>query len=129
MALHQANESLGAKNQDLLTLNRDNARMLAQNGQLDKDGQQLRHDKQRLQTEVKELHAADGEHQKLRVRLEQTMREVERLGLELATAQTDLEKERERRASSETQLTWLQGRAQALEAVIAELKPQPEQIK
>lgn len=123
VALHQANESLAAKNQDLLTLNRDNARMLVQNGQLDKEGQQLRHEKQRLEIEAKELHALEGEHQKLRVRLEQAMREDERLGADLTAAQASLEKERERRANSEAELTRLQGRTQALEAIVAELKP------
>lgn len=129
VALRQANEAIGTKNEELLKLNRDNERLTNQVAQLGRDQLQTRQETQRLERETKELRAIADGVPSLRHELERVTREAERLRIEGETAARNLAMQEGLRQRTEAELARAQGQVQALEAVVADLKPQLETHK
>jgi chromosome segregation ATPase len=123
--LRQAHEGLTGKNHELMQLSRDNARMTVQLGQLEKDLSQARGEHRQLQHEISELKGLAQEHQALQARWSEELQANERLRMELAASQTELVDERERREQSESDLSRMGGRVQALEEVLSRMQSSP----
>lgn len=123
VALRQANEAIGTKNEDLLKLNRDNERLTNQVAQLGREKLQLQQDAQRLESDTKKLQVIADGVPSLRNKIEQVTREAERLRIEGETATRSLASQENLRQRAEADLARAQGQVQALEAVIADLRP------
>lgn len=123
LALRQANEALGTKNQELLHLNRDNSQWLERHARLERDLQQLKqlHDGQ--QAELDTLRQTAVDHQQLQARWASNTRALETLRTELASAQALASEERQRREHAEAQTLRAAGRLEALELLVAKLTP------
>jgi hypothetical protein len=121
VALRQANEALNAKNHELLQLNRDNVRLLELNGRLDQDVRKGRADAEGQQQELDALRLTAAEYTVLQARWAEDTRTLGDARNELANAQADAARERERREQAETEALRAGVRLETLEQLIAQL--------
>jgi chromosome segregation ATPase len=121
VALRQANESLVAKNHELLQLNRDNARLAEQVAQHDKELRALRAEARQHKHELDELQPIAAAHQVLQSKWaaeQQTGEEQRNL---LNAARTELVRERDARQLAETAATRSNARLEAIEETLKTL--------
>ena len=123
LALRQANEALGTKNQELLHLNRDNSQWLERYARLERDLQQLQRLQDSQQGELDTLRQTAVDHQGLQARWASDTRTLETLRNDLASAQALASQERQRREQAEAQALRAAGRLEALELLLAKLTP------
>lgn len=124
VALRQANEALTAKNHELLQLNRDNGQWLERHNRLERELAQVRQAADAQQGELDALRLTAAEHQALQARWAQDVQALETLRTNLASAHTDLAKERERREQAEAEALRVGVRSETLEQLLMQLQPQ-----
>lgn len=122
VALRQANETLTAKNHDLLQLNRDNGQWLERHSRLERELAQTRQAADAQQKELDALRLTAAEHRALYARWTQDTQTLEVLRVELASARIDLAQERERREQAENQALRAGVRLETLEQLLAQLR-------
>lgn len=121
LEVHQANETIAAKNTEVLRLNRDNARLAEQVGQLEKDGRQLRADVRDRDHELQALRPIAADHKALQTRCAHAEQTVERLTNELTTARAALDEERVSRQALQVE----RARTAAIDDIVARLSKVP----
>ena len=115
--VRQAQESITAKNQDLLQLNRDNARLSEQVGQQDKELTQQRAAVRERDHELKSLRPLVAEHKALETRFTHSEARAVSLAGECAELEKALSRERDARQALEGEKV----RAKTIEDVIARI--------
>ena len=115
--LRQAQDSVTAKNQELLQLNRDNARLSEHVGQQDKELTQLRAAVRDRDHELKSLRPLVAEHKALETRFAHSEAQLASLAGERAELEKALSRERDARLVLEGEKV----RARTIEDVIARL--------
>lgn len=123
VALRQANETLTAKNHELVQLNRDNGQWLERHSRLERELAQVRQAAGDQQKELDALRLTAAEHQALQTRWSQDTQTLETVRVELAGARADLTKERERREQAEADALRAGVRRDTLEQLLAQFRP------
>lgn len=123
VALRQANETLTAKNHELLQLNRDNSQWLERHRRLEREVTEVRRGIEAQQKELDALRLTAVEHQALQARWAQDTQTLDAVRAELAEARADLTKERERREQAEADALRAGVRRDTLEQLLAQLRP------
>ncbi|GLQ91599.1 DNA-binding protein [Dyella acidisoli] len=123
VALRQANETLTAKNHDLMQLNRDNGRLTEHVARLDKDLQQARSATRLAQEEVATLKPVVTELADLRTRWGQDVKTLECLRADLEAATRSLDLECVKRQRAEDHSSKIQTRLSTLEEILSKLQP------
>lgn len=123
VTLRQANESLNAKNHELLQLNRDNGQWLERHGRLERELAQARQNTEGHLRELEALRLTAAEHEALQGRWAEDVRALEALRTELASARTETAQERGRRESAESKALRAGVRLETLEQLLAQLRP------
>ena len=124
VALRQANEALTGKNHELLQLNRDNSQWLERHGRLERELAQVRQRAEAQHQELDALRQTAAEYQALRTRWTEDARALEDVRAELTHARADAVKERDRREQAEAEALRTRVRAETLEQLLAQLRPQ-----
>ncbi|RDZ28554.1 MULTISPECIES: DNA-binding protein [Lysobacteraceae] len=125
VALRQANETLTAKNHELLQLNRDNSQWLERHGRMERELADARRGIEAQQKELDALRLTAAEHQALQTRWAQDTQTLETVRAEFAATRADLTKERERREQAEAEALRAGVRLTTLEQLLAQLRPEP----
>lgn len=123
VALRQANEALTAKNHELVQLNRDNGQWLERHTRLERELAQARQAADDQRKELDTLRLTAAEHQALQARWVQDAKQLETARTEVASARTELAKERERREQAEAEALRAGVRQDTLEQLLAQLRP------
>ena len=123
VSLRQANETLTSKNHELLQLNRDNGQWLERHSRLERELAQIRQAADVQQKELDALRLTAAEYQALQARWAQDTQTLEAIRIELASARSDLTKERERREQAEADALRAGVRRDTLEQLLAQLRP------
>lgn len=121
LELRQATDTATAKNQEVLTLNRDNARLAEQVGQLDKELRQLRADIRERDHELQTLRPVAADHKVLQSRCVLSERSVESLTSELTTARNELREERAARLRADSVAERASTRLATVDEILAKL--------
>lgn len=129
VALRQANEALGAKNQELLVLNRDNGQWLERHGRIERELVQLRQVHEGQHSEIVALRQTATDHMALQERWKTDVKALDALRSELAQVQDTLAQERERRQSAEADALRANARLEALEPLLNQLTPAQNTVK
>lgn len=122
--MRQANEALTGKNHELLQLNRDNSQWLERHGRLERELAQVRQRAEAQHQELDALRQTAAEYQALRTRWTEDARALEDVRAELTHARADAVKERDRREQAEAEALRTRVRAETLEQLLAQLRPQ-----
>ncbi|WP_312315819.1 DNA-binding protein [Stenotrophomonas sp.] len=128
-ALRQANEALGAKNQELLVLNRDNGQWLERHGRIERELAQLRQAHEGQHSEVVALRQTATDYLALQERWKTDAKTLDTMRNELAQVQDTLARERERRESAEADALRANARLEALEPLLNQLTPAQNAVK
>lgn len=124
--LRHAAEALSGKNHELLTLNRDAARLTEQVGALKKEAQQAQADARRRDSELGELRAVRDELAALKVRWTHAVSAQEGAQAQLRSTAAALESEREARSAAEVRAAAEAAGRAVLEQVVARFElPRP----
>lgn len=123
VALRQANETLTAKNHDLVQLNRESGQWLERHTRLEREVAQLRQTIQTQQGELDTLRLTAAEHQALQVRWGQDAQSLDAARQGLSQARAELGQERERREQAEAEALRATVRLSTLEPLLAQLQP------
>ena len=123
VALRQANETLTAKNHELIQLNRDNGQWLERHSRLERELAQVRQAADDQHKELDALRLTAAEHQALQTRWAQDTQVLEAVQAELASARADLTKERVRREQAEVEALRAGVRLTTLDQLLAQLRP------
>ncbi len=123
--LRQAQDLLTSKNQELLQLNRDNARLAEQFGQTDKALRALQREHEQVTALAKEVPALQQDNEALRRRHAELTAERDALQSQLARHEADWQAERAAWQEEQTERRQQMERLQAIEAMLAQLKPEP----
>ncbi|HGM7304078.1 TPA: DNA-binding protein [Stenotrophomonas maltophilia] len=129
VALRQANEALGAKNQELLVLNRDNGQWLERHGRIERELAQLRQAHEGQHSEVVALRQTATDYLALQERWKTDAKTLDTMRNELAQVQDTLARERERRESAEADALRANARLEALEPLLNQLTPAQNAVK
>ncbi|WP_334180359.1 DNA-binding protein [Pseudoxanthomonas sp.] len=129
VALRQANEALGAKNQELLVLNRDNGQWLERHGRIERELAQLRQAHEGQHSEVVALRQTATDHLALQERWKTDAKALDAMRNELTQVQDTLTRERERRESAEADALRANARLGALEPLLNQLTPAQNAVK
>lgn len=129
VALRQANEALGAKNQELLVLNRDNGQWLERHGRIERELVQLRQVHEGQHSEIVALRQTATDHMALQERWKTDVKALDALRSELAQVQDTLAQERECRQSAEADALRANARLEALEPLLNQLTPAQNTVK
>ena len=117
LELRRASEALNGKNQELLALNRDNARLVEQHGRLDKDLREVRGALHSAQDRVREHETVVAARIALEQRCATLLAENGELSERSSSLAARLERERTARYEAESSRERLEGRLSALEEV------------
>lgn len=120
--LRQVQETLTAKNLELMQLNRDNARLTEQIGQQGKEIRQATQDQRTLTEQIGELKQKANDYKALEALREQELQAANTVRMELEIAQRELHTEREVRRGAEITITGLKARLQTIEEVLTKLQ-------
>ena len=123
------NEALGAKNQELLVLNRDNGQWLERHGRIERELVQLRQVHEGQHSEIVALRQTATDHMALQERWKTDVKALDALRSELAQVQDTLAQERERRQSAEADALRANARLEALEPLLNQLTPAQNTVK
>ncbi|WP_368759097.1 DNA-binding protein [Pseudomonas aeruginosa] len=123
VALRQADEKLTAKNHELLQLNRDNSQWLERHRRLERELAEARRGIEAQQQELDALRLTAAEHQAQQGRWAEDTRALDYARAELVGARMDAVKERERREQAEADALRVGVRLEALDQLLAQLKP------
>ena len=123
LALRQANEALGTKNQELLHLNRENSQWLERHARLERELHQLKQVHEGQQRDLEALRQTAVDYQGLQQRWALDTRTLETLRMDLAQAQALAATERQRREQAEADTLRAATRLEALEPLLARLTP------
>lgn len=126
VALRQANETLTAKNHELLQLNRDAGRLLELNGRLEQDLRQARKDAAGQQQQLDGLRLVAAEHTALQARWADDTRRLDALQSELIGTRDALEQERTQRQQVEAEAARVGARLEASQELLERFSPAPE---
>jgi len=121
LELRQANDTTTAKNQEVLTLNRDNARLTEQVGQLDKELRQLRADIRERDHELQALRPVAADHKVLQARCVLSECSVESLKSELAATRSEVSEERAARLRADSVADRASARLATVDEILAKL--------
>ncbi|MEO7323229.1 MAG: DNA-binding protein [Dokdonella sp.] len=119
--LRKTNETVTAKNLEVLRLNRDNARMIEQIGQVEKDLQASRSESRQAQQELAQLRPIKDEAKALETRWSQAVQTIEQQKMELADAQAAAGRARDAQREAEALAMRTQGRLDATEELLGKL--------
>jgi chromosome segregation ATPase len=125
LALRQANESVTAKNHELLQLNRDNVRLTEKVGQLERDLTGAGADLRARDRELSELRPLTTAHEALQNRWADTHQAAETLRADATALRADLDEERRRRQEVEALAARSAGQLEALQDVLERLRAGP----
>lgn len=120
--LRRAQESLAAKIQDLLQLNRDNERLTARVGQLETAGREAQVEAREQREHLSQLREVERQHRGLTAEHSTLLREQEALRQQLSEHQVRLSTESQRRAETELLLARALARLEAMEHAIERLR-------
>lgn len=126
VALRQANETLTAKNHELLQLNRDAGRMLELNGRLEQDLRQAREDATGQQQALDGLKLLAAEHTALQTRWADDTHRLDTLRGELTGARDALEQERTHRQQVQAEAARVSARLEATQELLERFSPAAE---
>lgn len=122
LALRHAEDALRARDEQLVKLNRDNARLATQVDTLEKENQQVHRECEELRVAVREVQPLLRQRDQLREQLDRAMQRNEQLRVELAGAHSAAEKERALRTIGEMDLMRMRGRLDTLKEMLAALQ-------
>jgi chromosome segregation ATPase len=122
LALRQANETVTAKNHELLQLNRDNVRLTEKVGQLERDLTGAGADLRARDRELSELRPLTMAHEALQLRWADAHQTAEVLRGDATALRADLDEERRRRQEAETLAARSTGQLDALQDVLERLR-------
>ena len=126
VALRQANETLTAKNHELLQLNRDAGRLLELNGRLEQDLRQAREDATGQQQALDGLKLLAAEHTALQTRWADDTHRLDTLRGELTGARDALEQERTHRQQVQAEAARVSARLEATQELLERFSPAAE---
>lgn len=122
VALRQANETVTAKNHELLQLNRDNVRLTEKLGQLERDLTAVRADIRARDRELDKLRPLAAAHPALQARCAESQQSAETLRAEIARLGGELGEESRRRQDAEATAARCAGQLEGLRGVIDRLR-------
>ena len=123
LTLRQANDTLTAKNHELLQLNRDNGQWLERHGRLERELAEVRQAGELKREELGILRLAAAEHRDLQARWKEDAQTLEHLRTELANTGVERTRERERRELAEAEALRAGVRLETLEQLFVQLRP------
>lgn len=126
IALRQANETLTAKNHELLQLNRDAGRLLELKGRLEQDLRQAREDAAGQQQELDGLRLVAAERTALQARWADDTRRLDALQSELTDTRDTLDRERRQRQEAEAEAARVGARLEATQELLERFSPASE---
>lgn len=126
VALRQANETLTAKNHELLQLNRDAGRLLELNGRLEQDLRQAREDAAGQQQALDGLKLLAAEHTGLQTRWADDTQRLDTLRDELTVAHDALEQERTHRQQAQAEAARVSAHLEATQELLERFSPAAE---
>jgi len=121
LQLRQANETLAAKNEDVLRLNRDNARLVEQTGQHDKELRQLRAELRERDHELEAARPLVAEHKALQTRCLLAEQEITKLQQEIGRLGAQLHEEQDARARADVAAEAAKTRVVTMDELLAKL--------
>jgi chromosome segregation ATPase len=122
VALRQANETVTAKNHELLQLNRDNVRLTEKVSQLERDLTGAGADLRARDRELSELRPLTTAHEALQLRWADAHQTAEALRADATALRADLDEERRRRQEAEALAARSAGQIEALQDVLERLR-------